>query len=254
MRWEKGGCQHELVRPAVTLPRWRALTILAIPCSWRVAWRSRSVARRRPDPALHHRVECQHDLRRHRPDHHPALRRPRQWRYRPATRLPAPRRPPAPRRRNYSSTCSGASDPNYDISYVAGNVTVNSVPLTITGVERQHDLRRHHPDITPLYDGLINGDTAPANPPTCTTAANNVSPAGATLKLQRSIRSELQYQLQRGGYRGKQGDAHHHRPNRERTYGTTNPFLPPTYNGFVDGDTVAADLDTPRLPRAPPPV
>ena len=32
----------------------------------------------------------------------------------------------------YPSSCSGAADPNYTISYVAGAVTVNKAPLTIT--------------------------------------------------------------------------------------------------------------------------
>ena len=74
----------------------------------------------------------------------------------------------------YPSTCSGAADPNYTFSYVDGTVTVDAdrpVPLTITAASADGELGGTVPTITPSYSGLINGDTAPVTPPTCTTTA-----------------------------------------------------------------------------------
>ena len=52
----------------------------------------------------------------------------------------------ARRRRPTRPSCSGAADPNYAISYVAGTVTVNTAPLTDHRVDGVHDLRRHGAD------------------------------------------------------------------------------------------------------------
>ena len=76
---------------------------------------------------------------------------------------PARPRPPARARSSgspYTSSCSGAVDANYAISYVAGSVTVTQAPLTITASSRDHDLRATVPTITPGYAGFVNGDTA----------------------------------------------------------------------------------------------
>ena len=72
----------------------------------------------------------------------------------------------------YASSCSGAADPNYTFVYVDGTVTVDS------GRRRRHRLVGHHPvhrharrRSPPSYSGLVNGDTAPATAPTCSTTA-----------------------------------------------------------------------------------
>jgi hypothetical protein len=76
----------------------------------------------------------------------------------------------------YTSSCSGASDPNYTITYVAGAVTVTAAPLTITASSGTMTFGGTPPTITPIYTGLVNGDKAPATPPTCSTTATSSSP------------------------------------------------------------------------------
>ena len=44
----------------------------------------------------------------------------------------------------YSITASGAADPDYTISYVAGTLTVTPAPLTITADNQTQGLRRRH--------------------------------------------------------------------------------------------------------------
>jgi hypothetical protein len=78
----------------------------------------------------------------------------------------------------YSSSCTGALDTNYTITYADGTVTVNPAALTITASSPTIILGSTIPAITPIYTGLENGDTAPATPPACTTTATGSSPAG----------------------------------------------------------------------------
>ena len=70
----------------------------------------------------------------------------------------------------YPVTCSGAVDSNYSISYVAGTLTINRVPLTITAPS-QTVLSGQPASLVPGYTGLVGGDTPSSltTPPTCTT-------------------------------------------------------------------------------------
>ena len=84
----------------------------------------------------------------------------------------------------YPSSCSGAVDPNYTITYVPGTLTVNASgappTLTITASSGSITYGGTVPTITPSYSGFVNGDT-PASlttAPTCSTTATSSSPAG----------------------------------------------------------------------------
>ncbi len=54
--------------------------------------------------------------------------------------------------------CSGAVDANYSISYVAGSITVNPAPLTITASSASMTYGGTVPTIVPVISGLQNGD------------------------------------------------------------------------------------------------
>ena len=69
---------------------------------------------------------------------------------------------------NYTSSCSGAADPNYTFSYSERTFRVHPSepwPLTITAPTGVGEVGTNP---TPTYTGLIPGDDAPATPPTCT--------------------------------------------------------------------------------------
>jgi MBG domain (YGX type)/Glycine rich protein len=80
----------------------------------------------------------------------------------------------------YPTTCSGASDSNYTISYVAGTVRITPAPLTITASSPSMTYGGSVPQITPGYAGFVNGDSASSltAQPTCTTTATSSSPVG----------------------------------------------------------------------------
>ncbi len=80
----------------------------------------------------------------------------------------------------YPSSCSGAVDPNYTISYAPGKVTVAKAALTITStVTRVYGTPNPSP-IPPTPIGLVNGDTLASAGivVTCTTTATTTSPVG----------------------------------------------------------------------------
>lgn len=80
---------------------------------------------------------------------------------------------------HHTITCSGASDPNYTFTYVAGVATVVAAPLTITASDGSFSYGAAPPPITFAYSGLVNGDTAAAIPPRCHTAPTASSSVGS---------------------------------------------------------------------------
>ena len=81
----------------------------------------------------------------------------------------------------YPSSCSGAVDSNYTITYVNGSVQVNTAPLSIAASSDSMTYGGTAPTITPLYSGFVNGDTAASltTAPTCSTTATSSSPVGS---------------------------------------------------------------------------
>lgn len=82
---------------------------------------------------------------------------------------------------DYPTTCSGAVAANYDIAYVSGTLTVAKAVLTITASSATIAYGSTPPQITPFYDGFLNGDT-PAElttQPTCGTSATSTTPVGS---------------------------------------------------------------------------
>jgi hypothetical protein len=80
----------------------------------------------------------------------------------------------------YPTSCQGAADLNYSISYVGGSVAVTPVPLSVTASSATVTYGATPPPITPSYSGLVNGDSASslATRPTCSTTATSSSPLG----------------------------------------------------------------------------
>ena len=79
---------------------------------------------------------------------------------------------------SYTSTCAGATDPNYTFTYSDGTVTVAAAPAVVTASSAAVAFNEAIPAITPSYSGLVNGDVAPATAPACSTTATAGSPTG----------------------------------------------------------------------------
>src|ERR1019366_2197223 len=80
---------------------------------------------------------------------------------------------------SYTTSCTGAVDANYTISYVAGSVSVTPVALQITASSTSIAYAAAAPSITASYLGFLNSDNAASlsTLPSCSTTytqGNNV--------------------------------------------------------------------------------
>ena len=125
------------------------LVLGAVDANYAITYVGGSVERQPGDPH-DHRVVAVGDLRRRRPDHHRELLGLRERRHAGSLTTPptcsttAASGSPAG---SYPTSCSGAVDANYSISYLAGTATVDQAPLVVTASSASHHLRRcgaHH--------------------------------------------------------------------------------------------------------------
>ena len=82
----------------------------------------------------------------------------------------------------YPSSCTGAVDPNYTMTYFSGTMTVNRAPLTVTASSGSMTYGGTPPGVTPAYRGFKNGDSASSltPQPTCSTTATSTSAPSMT--------------------------------------------------------------------------
>jgi hypothetical protein len=149
----------------------------------------------------------------------------------------------------YSTSCSGASDPNYGpISYVAGTLTVNQAALTITAASPTITYGQAVPAVAPSYAGLVNGDNAPANPPTCTATiptadlAGNGNPDAGTYTTSCSGASDPNYgpiAYVAGTLTVNPAPLTITANNKTMDYSDPIPVLDASISGFENGDTAA---------------
>ena len=90
---------------------------------------------------------------------------------------------------NYAISASGASAANYIFSYIDGNLSVTSAPLTVIAEDKQRQQGQANPAFTALISGFRNGDTESvlsgldfSTPATPSSAAGNyaITPFGIT--------------------------------------------------------------------------
>ncbi|HEY3325199.1 MAG TPA: MBG domain-containing protein, partial [Planctomycetota bacterium] len=81
----------------------------------------------------------------------------------------------------YPIAVSGASSPNYTISYVSGTLTIQAVALTITADDKIKAYGAALPEFTASYSGFVNNDDASklTTPPTLATTATAASNVGS---------------------------------------------------------------------------
>jgi len=80
----------------------------------------------------------------------------------------------------YAITCSGAVDPNYSFTYVAGTLTINKAALTVTAPRTSRAYGASNPILSPTYSGFVAGNTAASltTAATCTMTATSASGVG----------------------------------------------------------------------------
>jgi hypothetical protein len=149
---------------------------------------------------------------------------------------------------------SGAADPNYTISYVAGTLTVTPAPLTITANDQTMTYGGTLPTLTVTYTGLVNGDTpttfstSPSVAPTVTApATNHVGTYTGTIVASGASDSDYTISYVAGTLTVTPAALTITANNQTMTYGGTLPTLTVTYTGLVNGDTPATFSTSPNV-------
>lgn len=148
----------------------------------------------------------------------------------------------------YPRTCTGGAAPNYNLTYVAGTITVNPAALTITAGSPAMTYGGAVPAITPVYTGFVNGQTSavvvPA--PTCSTVANSSSPVG-TYATTCGGAAAANYAIAYlpGTLTVNPATLTITASSATMFVGSAPPVITPSYAGFVNGQTAAIVVPAP---------
>ena len=143
----------------------------------------------------------------------------------------------------YATSCSGAVDTNYSISYRPGTLTITTAPLTITANTTSMTYGGAMPVLTAGYAGFANGDSAASltTPPACTTAATGGSPAGAyPITCAGAVDANYSIAYVGGTLTINPAALTITAGSPSMTYGGAVPAIAPGYAGFVNGDSAAS--------------
>ncbi len=148
---------------------------------------------------------------------------------------------------SYPTSCSGATDANYTISYVPGSVTVTPAPLSITASSNSMTYGDPVPVITPIVSGLQNGETAAVlgSNIVCTTGANSTTPVGDYASAcGGAVDANYTITYFQGDVTVNPATLMITASSATMAYGSTPPTITASYSGLEAGDT-AASLTTP---------
>jgi hypothetical protein len=143
----------------------------------------------------------------------------------------------------YTLTPSGAVNPNYTIQYVTGNYTISQAALTITAANQNITYGGTVPPLNATYAGFVNGDNAGSltTPPTLSTLANQLSPAGPyTITASGAVDPNYSISYQPGTLTVDKALLTVTADNKAMSLGGPLPPLTVRYTGFVNGDNAAS--------------
>jgi hypothetical protein len=158
---------------------------------------------------------------------------------------------------------SGASDPDYTISYVPGTLTVTPAPLTITANNQTMTYGGTLPTLTVSYAGLVNGDSpatlstsANVAPTVTAPATNHVGTYTGVIVASGASDPDYTISYAAGTLTVTPATLTVTADNKTKVYGAANPSLTDTTTGFVNGDTAsvvsgAATLTTTATSTSP---
>jgi hypothetical protein len=132
------------------------------------------------------------------------------------------------------TVAQNSSSGTFSVTFLEGQ----PAPVTVTGPNATAVYGGAIPtSFTPGYDGLTDGDTAPATPATCTTTATASSPAG-TYPIACSGADDVKYSFTYvdGTLTISPAPLAVNVPSATMTAGSDVPALTPTITGFVNGD------------------
>jgi hypothetical protein len=140
---------------------------------------------------------------------------------------------------SYDITASGASDPNYDISFVKGTEHVTRAPLTITADDQTRVYGDDFPSYSASYDGFVNGDD---EGDVAGLQLNGGAPAGAdvgdyAIRAEGATSPNYAITLVNGTEHVTPADLTITADDQTQVYGAADPTYTATYDGLVNGDT-----------------
>ncbi len=146
----------------------------------------------------------------------------------------------------YAIVPTGASDPNYTVTFVNGTLTVTKAPLTIKAQSATKVYGEVLPALTVSYTGFVLGEnesvlTAAAIVATTATPSSNAGNYPITVNGATAANYAIAFQ--NGTLTVNKATLTISADNKTKTKGTANPAFTASYAGFVNGDTVAS-LDT----------
>lgn len=136
----------------------------------------------------------------------------------------------------YSLTASGATDPNYTISYAPGRLTITQRPLTIAAPNAQITYGDTAPTFSPIITGLASFDTASVLGSISVLAANYaVMDNAGSYAITASGAADNNYNIryQPGTLTVNPKPATITALNAARVYGDPNPLFSATHSGFI---------------------
>jgi hypothetical protein len=163
-------------------------------------------------------------------------------RFAPTCRSTAPSAtPPAG---SYTTSCTGAVDSNYTISYGSGSLDVGQAPLLITASSAAITYGQTAPSVTPTYSGFVNGDDASSlsTAPTCSSTAGSATPAAGSYATSCTGAADANYAISYlpGAITVSKAVLTVTGNNAARYYGAANPSFTATLSGFVLGQNVTS--------------
>jgi gliding motility-associated-like protein len=139
----------------------------------------------------------------------------------------------------YPITASGATSPNYTISYIAGTLTVTPAELTVTAANASKIYGAANPSFSVTYNGFVGADNA-ANltiQPTISTTGITNSPVNTyPITVNGAASNNYTISYVEGTLTVTPAVLTITATSTSKIYGSANPTLGVTYTGFVGTD------------------
>ena len=140
----------------------------------------------------------------------------------------------------YNISASGVTDPNYNMIYVPGTLTITPAFLTITANSASITYGNALPTFTVSYSGLVNSDSASSLDQAPTVVRNSARKNAGGYNLTPSGAMDPNYSIRYvpGTLTIQQAPLTITANDATAVYGMPLPAFTATYTGFVNGDTV----------------
>ncbi len=134
---------------------------------------------------------------------------------------------------------TGLTSDNYEITFVAGDLTINQATLQVTADDQSKTYGDANPSLRLSYSGFQNGDdeTSLTTAPTASTAADATSSVGTyAITASGGVDDNYTFSYTDGTLTVNQATLTVTADDQSKTYGDANPSLTLTYSGFQNGD------------------